>query len=109
MLQWGTPNDLETYINWSDYFKNSLVIGIDIHQINIEEKKCPGKTCTKYGVTSESCSDLNLSPNYVGYWLHVVQPSNSQEYEMKIRIVVARVKAEDEMGSKFFLFSTKFR
>ena len=24
---------------WSDYFKNSKIIGIDIHKINLEEKK----------------------------------------------------------------------
>tara|TARA_B100000900_G_scaffold257313_1_gene219316 strand:+ start:504 stop:1316 length:813 start_codon:yes stop_codon:yes gene_type:complete len=31
--------DGKSLLMWSDYFKNSLVIGIDIHQINIEEKK----------------------------------------------------------------------
>ena len=34
MLQWGTPNDLETYINWSDYFKNIIK-----NQKNIEDDK----------------------------------------------------------------------
>ena len=77
--------------------------------INREIMTCPGNTCTKHRELSESCFDLNLIPNYGGYWLHVVQPSSSQEYEMKVRIVVARVKAGDETGSKFFLFSTKFR
>ena len=31
--------DGKSLLTWSDYFKNSLIIGIDIHKIDIEEKK----------------------------------------------------------------------
>ena len=30
--------DGKSLLTWSDYFKNSLIIGIDIHKIDIEEK-----------------------------------------------------------------------
>ena len=30
-------------LTWSDYFKNSTIIGIDIHKIDIEEKKLDKK------------------------------------------------------------------
>ena len=31
--------DGKSLLMWSDYFKNSTIIGIDIHEINLEEKK----------------------------------------------------------------------
>ena len=31
--------DGKSLLTWSDYFKNSIIIGIDIHKINIVEKK----------------------------------------------------------------------
>ena len=31
--------DGKSLLTWSDYFKNSLIIGIDIHKIDIEAKK----------------------------------------------------------------------
>ena len=31
--------DGRSLLTWSDYFKNSIIIGIDIHKINTEEKK----------------------------------------------------------------------
>ena len=31
--------DGKSLLMWSDYFKNSTIIGIDIHKIDIEEKK----------------------------------------------------------------------
>ena len=31
--------DGKSLLMWSDYFKNSTIIGVDIHKINIEEKK----------------------------------------------------------------------
>ncbi len=31
--------DGKSLLTWSDYFKNSIIVGIDIHKINIEEKK----------------------------------------------------------------------
>ena len=31
--------DGKSLLMWSDYFKNSTIIGIDIHKIDIDEKK----------------------------------------------------------------------
>ena len=31
--------DGDSLLTWSDYFKNSIIIGIDIHKIDIYEKK----------------------------------------------------------------------
>ena len=31
--------DGKSLLTWSDYFKNSTIIGIDIHKIDIKEKK----------------------------------------------------------------------
>ena len=31
--------DGKSLLTWSDYFKNSIIVGIDIHRINIVEKK----------------------------------------------------------------------
>ena len=31
--------DGKSLLTWSDYFQNSKIIGVDIHKINLEEKK----------------------------------------------------------------------
>ena len=35
--------DGKSLLTWSDYFKNSTIIGIDIHKIDIKEKKLDRK------------------------------------------------------------------
>jgi|SaaInlStandDraft_7_1057024.scaffolds.fasta_scaffold173529_1 hypothetical protein len=58
--------------------------------------------------TYRVCPDRNpcLPANYK---LHVVQHSDGQDHEVKVRVVVAQVKAEDGTGFKFFLYSTEFK
>ena len=31
--------DGKSLLTWSDYFKNSVIVGIDIHKIDVKEKK----------------------------------------------------------------------
>ena len=31
--------DGKSLLTWSDYFKNSIIVGIDIHKIDVKEKK----------------------------------------------------------------------
>ena len=40
--------DGKSLLTWSDYFKSSIIIGIDVHKINITEKKLDRKNIEIY-------------------------------------------------------------
>ena len=79
--------DGKSLLTWSDYFKNSTIIGIDIHKIDLEEKNL---NRTNIKVHQGSQSDKNFIREIISKYGHfdIIIDDGSHLKRMLSRVLI---------------------
>jgi cephalosporin hydroxylase len=81
--------DGQSLLIWSDYFKNSIIVGIDIHKIDVEEKNLNKKNIRVHQGSQSDKKFINEIINQYGNFDIIIDDGLHTKYAAKQMVDVA--------------------